>query len=153
MKMSKRIFKAAITLFVMSAMMFSGSLWPSVQGATGASPKSNAAAAISIKVTFKIGRASKGCRGFGICKISITIGKVVADERSVNGELSTAGDGKLQLALLGKAPEEGRTLFIDQDIPLSAEIAQKLGVKSATIQRGDYTFSASRSVLNARLTR
>ena len=37
MKMSNRIFKAAITLFAMSAMLFSWSLWPSVQGA---SPKS-----------------------------------------------------------------------------------------------------------------
>jgi hypothetical protein len=150
MMISKRVFKATIALFVMSAMLVSGSLWPSVQGA---SPKSKASAAISIKVTLTFGRASKGCRGFGICKISIGVGKVVAAERNVNAELSTAGDGKLQLALLGKAPEEGRTLFIDEDIPLSPEIAKKLGVKSATIQRGEYAFSANRSVLSARLTR
>ncbi|MCI0391139.1 MAG: hypothetical protein MOB07_20530 [Acidobacteria bacterium] len=151
MKMSKRIFKTAITLFVMSAMLFSGSLWPS---ATGASPKRNAAAAITIKITLTFGRASKGCRGFGICKITLGGSKVSAKERIVNAELiSTADDGKLQLALLDKAPEEGRTLFIDQDIPLSPETAKKLGVKNATIQRGEYAFSANRSVLNARLTK
>ena len=150
MKMSKRIFKATIALSIMSAMLLSGSLWPSVQGA---SPKSKASAAISIKVTLTFGRASKGCRGFGICKISIGVGKVIATQRNVNAELSTAGDGRLQLTLLQKAPEEGQTLFIDQDIPLSPEIAQKLGVKSATIQRGEYAFSANKSVLSARLTR
>jgi hypothetical protein len=150
MKTSNRIFKAATTLFVMSAILFSGSLWPSVQAA---SPKTKASAAISIKVTFTIGRASRGCRGFGICKISISVGKVVATERTVTGELSTAADGKLQLALLGKAPEEGQRLFIDQDIQLSQEIAQKLGFKSATIQRGEYAFSANKSLLSARTTR
>jgi len=153
MKMSKRIFKAAITLFVMSAALFSGALWPSVQGATGVSPKGNAAAAIRISITITIGRASKGCRGFGICKISIGASKAIAKERSVNAELSAAADGKLQLTLLDKAPEEGRTLFIDQDIPLSPEIARKLGVKNGTIQRGEYAFSGNKSLLNARLTK
>ena len=78
---------------------------------------------------------------------------MTVNERSVNAELSTAADGKLQLALLGKAPEEGRTLFIDQDIPLSPEIAKKLGVKNGTIQRGEYAFSGGKSLLNARLTK
>jgi hypothetical protein len=153
MKMSKRIFKSAITLFVMSAMMFSATLWPSVQGSTGASPMSKAAAAIRISITLTIGRASKGCRGFGICKISIGASKVSVNERSVNAELSAAADGKLQLTLLGKAPEEGRTLFIDQDIPLSPEIAKKLGVKNGTIQKGEYAFSGGKSLLNARLAK
>src|SRR5262245_38949999 len=60
MKMSKRIFKAAITLFVMSAALFSGALWPSVQGATGVSPKGNAAAAIRISITITIGGQVRG---------------------------------------------------------------------------------------------
>ncbi len=153
MKTSKRVFKVAITLFAMSAMMFSVSLWPSVQSATGASPKSKAAAAIKISITLTFGRASKGCRGFGICKITFGGSKLSANVRVVKAELSAADDGKLELTLLQKAPEEGRTLFIDQDIPLSTEIAKKLGVKNATIQRGEYAFSANRSVLNARLTK
>jgi hypothetical protein len=157
MNMSKPIRKAAITLFAMSAMLFSASLWPSpsVQVATGASPKSNAAVAlgsppISITVSVWFGRASKGCRGWGICKIPI--GKVT-EERTGEAELSTAGNGKLQLTLLKKAPEEGRTLFVDEDIPLSQEIAEKLGVKNATIRKGQYAFGKNKSLLNARLTR
>ena len=103
---------------------------------------------ISISIT--IGRASKGCRSFGICKI--TLGKLQA-ARTVSAELSQGEDGKLEIGLLEKAPEEGRTLFVDQDIQLGTDVAQKLGVKSATIQRGEYAFSASKSRLNARLTK
>src|SRR5215475_12619822 len=145
MKISKRIFKPAITLFVMSAMLFSVSLWPLVQGATGASPKSNAAAAARISVSIRIGRSSKGCSGFGICSVVIVISRISADKRSVRADLSPVADGKLQITLLEKAPEEGQTLFVDQDIPLSQDIAQKLGFKSATIQRGEYAFSGSKS--------
>ena len=150
MKMSKRIFKSAITLFVMSAMLFSVSLWPSVQGATGASPKSNAAA-LKVSVSVRIGRSSRGCRGFGICSVTITLSRLTTG--FVRAELSTAADGQLQLTLLDKAPEEGQTLFVDQDISLSQDIAQELGFKSATIQQGEYAFSGSRSLLSARLTR
>ena len=152
MKMSKRIFKSAITLFVMSAMLFSASLWPSVQGASGASPKSNAAA-LKVNVSIRLGRSSRGCRGFGICSVVIVISRISIDKRTVRAELSTAADGKLELTLLDKAPEEGQTLFVDQDIPLSQDIAQKLGFKTATIQQGEYAFSGNRSLLSARLTR
>lgn len=149
MKMSKRIFKSAITLLAMSAMLFSVSLWPPVQGTTGASqlkiPR--------IPITITIGRASKKCGGFGLCKITIGLSSAPATARTVKAELIATADGRLQIALLGKAPEEGPTLFVDEDIPLSPEIAQKLGVKSATVQRGEYAFSANKSVLNARLTR
>lgn len=158
MKTSKLIFKFTVSLFALGIMLLSGSLWPSAQSATVADSTSTVAAFqasqkikfpnISISIT--IGRASKGCRSFGICKI--TLGKLQA-ERTVSGELSQGEDGKLQLTLLEKAPEEGRTLFVDQDLQLSADVAQKLGVKSATIQRGEYAFSASKSRLNARLTK
>jgi hypothetical protein len=127
-------------------------LWPSVQA--GGSPKRKAAAAIPISISISIflGRASRGCRGFGICKI--TIGKLTSkDGRTVEAELTRVGDGKLQLTVLKKAPEEGRTLFIDQDIPLSPEIAEKLGVRNATIRKGQYAFGGRKSLLNARLTR
>ncbi len=158
MKTSKLIFKSTVSLFVLSIMLLSGALWPSAQSATIPGSTSTVAAFqasqkikfpnISISIT--IGRASKGCRSFGICKI--TLGKLQA-ERTVRGELSQGEDGKLEITLLEKAPEEGRTLFVDQDIQLGADVTQKLGVKSATIQRGEYTFSASKSRLNARLTK
>lgn len=150
MNMSKRIFKPASTLLATSAMLISGSLWPSVQA--GGSPKSKAAAPISISITITFGRAKKKCGGFGICKI--TIGKLTAaNERTVEAELSTVGAGKVRLTLLGKAPEEGRTLFVDEDIPLSSDTAKRLGFKNATIKRGQYAFGGNKSVLNARLTR
>lgn len=155
MKMSKRIFKPAITLFAMSAMLFSASLSSSVQGKTGAVPKKNAAAAFPIKIpiTITFGRASKKCGGFGICKITLGVAAASAKERRVRAELSTTDDGKLELTLLEKAPEEGRTLFIDEDIPLSPAIARKLGIKKGTIQRGEYAFNEKKSVVNARLKR
>ncbi len=131
---------------------------PSVQAATDASLKSNAAAfpatqklklpKISISLTF--GRAKKNCGGWGICKI--TLGKISA-ARTVPAELSRTEDGKLELKLLERAAEEEATLFVDEDVPLSADIAKKLGVKNATIQRGEYAFSASKSRLNTRLTK
>src|SRR5262245_30680531 len=123
MKMSKRIFKSDITLFVMSAMIFSVSLWPSVQGATCARTKSNAAA-LKDGVSIRIGRSRRECSGFGLCSVTITISRISGG--FVRAELSTAADGQLQLTLLDKAPEEGQTLFVDQDIQLSQDIAQKL---------------------------
>lgn len=155
MKMSKRIFKPAVMLFVLSVMLFSGSLSQPVHSATDSSPKSNAPALqhrkirfpkISITITF--GRASKKCGGIGICKI--TLGRIARVDRGVRAELSRTDDGKLEIRLLEQAPEQGPTLFIDEDIPLSADITQKLGLKSGVIKRGAYAFSANKSQLIAR---
>jgi hypothetical protein len=148
MKMSKRIFKPAATLFVLSVMLFSGSLWPSVQSATFQNQKIKIPK-ISISITF--GRAKKKCGGIGICKL--TVGKISKAERGVRAELSRTDDGKLEIALLEKAPEEGPTLYVDEDIPLSSEIARKLGLRNGIIQQGEYAFSANKSRLNARLTK
>ncbi len=158
MKMSQRIFKPAVMLLVLSFMLLSGLLWPSAQSTADASPNSNAVAfqaqkfkfpKISISIYF--GRASKKCAGFGICKI--TVGKISRADRVVRAELSRTDDGKVEIRLLEKAPEEGPTLFIDEDIPLSSDIANKLGLRSGVIQRGEYAFSANKSRLNARLTK
>lgn len=158
MKTSKLIFKSTVSLLVLGIMLLSGALQPAAQSATALSSTGTAVAfqtsqkikfpKISISIT--IGRASKGCKSFGICKISL--GTIKA-ERTVRGELSRGEDGKLEIALLEKAPEEGRTLFIDQDIQLGPNLAQKLDVKNATIRRGAYAFSASKSRINARLTK
>ena len=106
--MTKRNLQFAITLFAMSALLCAWTLWPSVQGATGASPNSNAQAALKlpkISISLWFGRASKGCRGWGICKI--TVGKLSAAEKgkTVQAELSRTDDGKLELRLLEKAAE------------------------------------------------
>jgi hypothetical protein len=150
MNLSKRIFRPASTLCMASAMLFSASLWPPVQARVR--PKSKAAAPISISITLTFGRAKKKCGGFGICKI--TIGKLTAaNARTVEAELSQVSGGRLELTLLGSPPEEGRTLFIDEDIPLSSDSAKRLGFRTATIKRGQYAFRGNKSVLNARLTR
>jgi hypothetical protein len=150
MKISKRNFKPAYLLVAMSLMLFSASLWSS-----SASSESNTQAAFKfpkISISLTIGRASKKCGSFGICKI--TVGKVAAiEKRTVKAELSRTEDGKLALTLLGKAPEEGQTLFIDEDIPLSAATAQSLGLRSATVLKGEYAFGENKSRLNARMTR
>jgi hypothetical protein len=155
MRMSKRIFKPAVMLFVLSVMLFSASLRSPAQRATDASPNSNAIAfqnrkirfpKISITITF--GRASKNCGGIGICKI--TLGRIARADRGVRAELSRTDEGKLEITLLEKAPENGPTLYIDEDIPLSSEITKKLGLRSGIIQRGAYAFSANKSRLNAR---
>jgi hypothetical protein len=147
MKLANRIFKPAVALVAVGVMVLLGSFWPAAQSAPSQIqnlklPK------ISISIFF--GRAKKNCGGWGICKI--TLGKLTA-ARTVQAELSRTADGKLELRMLEKASEEGPTLFVDEDIPLSADIARQLGLKSATIQRGEYAFSGRRSVLNARLTK
>jgi hypothetical protein len=152
MNMSKRIFKSAAILFVMCAMLLSGATWRSVQAGGGPKAKAKPALPISISITITFGRASKGYRGIGICKL--TIGKLTStNARLIEAELSPAGDGKLQLTLVGRAPEEGPTLFIDQDITLTADSAKRLGFRTVTIRRGAYAFGGNKSVLSARLTK
>ena len=147
MKLANRIFKPAVALVALSILLFSGTFWPSVQSAPGQSQKLKLP---KISISIHFGRAKKNCGGWGICKI--TLGKLSA-ARTVQAELGRTEDGKLELRMLERASDEGPTLFVDEDIPLSANIAKQLGVRSATIQRGEYAFSASKSVLNARLSK
>ena len=151
----KRITMIFIATFTLALLVYAQSRTPQVT--SPASVTSNADAfqsqrlklpKISISLTF--GRAKKNCGGWGICKI--TLGKLTA-ARTVPAELSRTEDGKLELRLLQKVSEEGPTFFVDEDVPLSADIAKQLGLKNATIQRGEYAFSASKSVLNARMTK
>jgi hypothetical protein len=153
MKKFQPTLKLGFALAIACAAMFTLPVGPPVQGKTG--NKSAAVAPAAVSVVLDIGRRrncppnTDCCAGFGICKVTIT----VRSARAVKGELSTASDGKLTLVLLEKAPDEGQTLFLDEDIVIPAEIAAKLGLKSATLLKGKYTFSASRALLNARLLR
>ncbi len=151
----KRITMIFIATFTLALLVYAQSRTPQVT--SQASLTTNATAVQSQKIKFPkisisltFGRAKKNCGGWGICKI--TVGKLSA-ARTVQAELSRTEDGKLELRLLERASEEGPTLFVDEDVPLSAEIAKQLGVKNATIQRGEYAFSASKSRLNARLAK
>ena len=148
MKISNRIFKPGVTFIMMCALLLSAS---SLQ----LSHVARAASAITIAIKIKPGRPRHDCTGFGICEITpiITLSTSTTSDGSVKGELSATGDGKLQLRFLSKVPNEGPILFIDDDFQLSPDIAKKLNLKSATILRGEYQFSASKALVNARLTK
>jgi len=149
--LSKRFLKHVITLLATVVILFCGAVRIS-----NASPKPyrQALKLPKISISIYIGRASKKCAGWGICKI--TVGSVSArtlTQRIVKGELVANDDGKLQLVLLEKAPGEEGTLFIDQDIVLSRSGAQRLGFSAVTIRKGEYAFGDNKSLLNARVTR
>ena len=94
------------------------------------------------------------CRKFVICSITIGGGgRTSVSNRAVRGKLSANADGKLTVAFLAKPPDEGPTLFLDQDITVPPALAKKLGFKSATVLKGEYAFNSRRAVLNARLTK
>ncbi|THD33140.1 MAG: hypothetical protein DI588_04165 [Flavobacterium johnsoniae] len=94
-------------------------------------------ATTSIKITW--GRKSKGCRGFGICRIVITID--VQFKASVNDR------GNLVLEANSEGLESVRshfgsnTITVEEDYPLEAEVARQLGLQ------GDYTIRAGRYTL------
>lgn len=149
MKLSKRILKPGLMLLAMSAILFAGA-----SHMASAKPKNvpQALKLPKISITITIGRASKKCGGFGLCKI--TVGSITAaSKRTVRAELTSNADGKMELNLLDKAPDEGQTLFIDQDIVLSRNGATRLGYRAVTIRKGEYAFGDNKSLLNARVSR
>ncbi|TPD68519.1 hypothetical protein [Flavobacterium microcysteis] len=94
-------------------------------------------ATTSIKITW--GRKSKGCRGFGICRIIITID--IQFKASVNSR------GNLVLEANAAGLESVRshfgsnTITVEEDYPLEADVARQLGLQ------GDYTVRAGRYTL------
>jgi hypothetical protein len=147
MKKFQPTIKLGFALAVACAVLFTLPAGPSVQGKTGSRP--TAASAAKVAVIVDIGRKALGCTGFGVCRVTLT----VSSKSAVKAELSTTSDGKLTLALLSKVPDESQKIVLDEDVAIPAEAASKLGLKSATLLQGEYAFSASRAVLNARLLR
>lgn len=158
-KLSQRTFMFGGGIAVACALLLALAVWPQAQGATGTSPKHNSAAAVevSISVVFDIGRPrtrdpiTGNCSGFGLCRV--TLSGTVSAARAITGLVALREDGKLELTFQGKLPESGSTLFIDDDFPLSSEIARKLGLRSATIVSGQYSLSAGKVLVNARLVK
>src|SRR5262249_20767235 len=136
-----------------SVMLLMTTTFLTAKGAAWTKTTPNLAAPFrtSVQVIFVIGRPRFQCTGFGICKVIVDLSFKSA--RGVQGNLSLTDDGKLELAFQGKLPEEGRTLFIDEDINLAPDTAKKLGVKSVVISRGEYVFNASRTLLNAKIVK
>jgi hypothetical protein len=87
-----------------------------------------------IVVTIYVGRSSRGCTGFGICGIVIE----ASMERNAMRAVATFEDGKMRVQFLGQTETHGDTLVVEEDIVLSDEIAQALGLSSNMIRKGDY---------------
>lgn len=155
MKQFQPTLKLGFALATACAVLLALSALLSSQQATGATLKRNPAAAIKVEVSFTIASKRKNCEGgLGICNVTIGVGvaRKAASSRQVKGFLSVEGD-KLLCEFSGKLPESGANLEIDQAIPLSADIAKKLGVKSATIEAGTIPLSGSSASLRAKILR
>ncbi len=97
------------------------------------------ASALTVKVD--VGRPSKGCSGFGICKITIDFAAsagVPADFR-LNGDRLTVNF----LEPAGAAGERPQTLPIDEPLKVDPAVARALGARELTILPGAYTVDYS----------
>jgi hypothetical protein len=149
MKKFQPTLKLGLALVAAVILTIAALVWTPARGRSSAKALPPPAK-ISLVVTIFFGRPSN-CAGFGICKITLGVGRL--NTRELKGDLSLEDNGKLAIAVNGKAPDEQPTLDIDQDLPLSADIAKKLGLKSATIAKGSYSFSGGRAVLDAQLVK
>jgi len=148
MKKVRPSLKLGFTLVAMFAVTLAALVRTPVRGRSSANALPPAAG-VSVVVTIHIGKPST-CTGFGICKI--TLGGALS-RKAVNATFGVRDDGKLSLSVEGKVPDAEPTLVIDRDLPLSSDVAAKLGLKSATIMSGSYPFSDGKAVLNARLVK
>jgi hypothetical protein len=148
MKKFQPTLKQGFALVAAIALTLAALIWTPTRGTSSASALPPAAK-LTVEVIITIGKPST-CTGFGICKIKLggTLSK-----QSVKGTLTAEDDGKLSISIPGKAPGEEPTMVLDRDLPLSSDIANKLGLKSATITSGSYPFSGGKAVFNARLVR
>jgi hypothetical protein len=149
MKKFQPSLKLGFTLVTVVALTLAALVWTPVRGKSSANALPPAASRVSVVVTIYIGKPST-CTGFGICKI--TLGGSLS-KRALKGTLTAEDNGKLSLSVEGKAPDEEPTLVIERDMPLSSDVATKLGLKSATITSGSYPFSEGKTVFNARLVK
>lgn len=125
-----------------------------------ANPTAGAASFISIKLTFDIGKrtTSGSCGpGFGVCRISLSVARS-AQSKSAVVSATPLDDKRLECLFDSDPPSRDRLLIIAEDKILDEAIARKLGFKSATILRGNYSFDSSKGkfggvVLNMKTTR
>ncbi|HKQ77293.1 MAG TPA: hypothetical protein VJ810_26580 [Blastocatellia bacterium] len=158
MKKFQPTLKLGFALAAAIALLITLSIWPAAQQSTEAALNGDpvAPAAIKVEVSFTIASRKKNCQsGLGLCDVKFGIGVAnkAASSRQVKGFLSLEDDGKLSCEFSGKLPEPGSSLEIDQAIALSADIAKKLGVKSATIEAGTIPLSGNRALLKSRILR
>lgn len=118
--------------------------WSITKNAPNATAR--AAAFISIKLTFEIGKrtASGQCGpGFGICRVDLSLGRS-ARQNSVVVSATPLDDQRLECLFESAPPSRDRLLEIAEDKILDESIARKFGFKRMTILRGNYTFDSSK---------
>jgi hypothetical protein len=152
MKRFRPAIKLGFSLVAVCALLLASPVRPPVRGTANASALISAfGPKVNIQIDF--GRPRFNCTGFGICKVTEGSVATVRSNRILKGALTLDNNGKLELSVAGKPPDEGPTLFIDDDIPLSPEIARSLGSRSTTIARGEYAFSGGKALLNAKVAK
>lgn len=101
----------------------------------------NAAAFISVKLTFNFGkRTNTGTCGPGRGICSIVLG--VARSGSVEGTVTPVGSDKMNVVFESNLVD--RTLDLAENIVLDEAVARKLGFKSVTVLKGTYSFDSSK---------
>lgn len=120
-------------LFLAGAVLLTLVAWPT------ATPvgHGNAAAFISIKLTFKFGkRTNTGTCGPGRGICDITLG--VARSGSVEGTVTPVGSDRMNVVFESALAD--RSMEIAEDIVMEESVARKLGFKNLTILKGSYVF-------------
>lgn len=138
-------------LVLAGAVLGTLAVWPMANPVT----HGNAAAFVSIKLTFNLGkRTNTGTCGPGRGICSIVLG--VARSGSVEGTVTPVGSDRLNVVFESTLVDH--TLDIAENIILDEAVASKLGFKSVTVLKGSYSFDSSKgkfggTTLNIRTTK
>ncbi|MFN0109723.1 MAG: hypothetical protein ACKVZH_12790 [Blastocatellia bacterium] len=138
------------TLILTGAALLTLTVWPTANPFTGG----NAAAFISIKVTFFIGKTASCNAGFGICKIVVG----ATGKQLVNATLTPQGSDRMEAIFESAPPNAERLLELHENLILDEASARKLGFKSVTILKGSYAYDSAKGrfggvVFNVRTTK
>lgn len=107
-----------------------------------------------VTVSFEIGRKSRDCAGFGVCKVEVSVefNRTIQNDRETNAYFTTDDNGKLVIevdkATMLQATKDnyfsGSEFVVEEDYILSADVANALGVRpGTTIPAGRYNLSDS----------
>ncbi len=106
---------------------------------------------ITISINLELGRKSKGCSGFGICKATIDI------ELGLSGGMSD--DGTNVILTFDNANYEkqmnnqfkGNQFILEEDFTFDASIAQALSKPTITVRKGTYPVTKTASGYEIRI--
>ena len=106
-----------------------------------------------LKINIHLGRIKKGCTGFGLCDVKVSIDwsstPVEGEETGSgsawmeNGKLNIALDRSTMSATTLNTYFDGGTFRMEEDYELPEEAATALGIKAYTIRTGNYAIQRS----------